>query len=108
MLTWSELLVGLIPFLLAGFLFWLRLRAVKASGEVIRRLIVSLIAFVLMALFGIALAAKGWHDGNLALLVIGAMIGVWGFMALRRKLGRIWEQFPLTVEDLEGEMKMKP
>ncbi len=103
MLTWSELFIGLIPFALAGVLLWLRLIAAGAKKETAAKLIIALSAILAFVLIGIALAAKGWRERNFAVLFCGAALGICSLIALRKKLVKVWEKFPLT--EKEGEPK---
>ncbi|MDW8026870.1 MAG: hypothetical protein RMK94_00595 [Armatimonadota bacterium] len=98
MLTWAELIVVMFPLGLVGILLWLRLRTAGATEKVAAKLILLVLALFALALFGIFLASIGWKGRNDAMMVLGAAIGILGFIALRKSLKRIWERFPLTEE----------
>jgi len=100
-LTWTDWLVGLLPFGLAGILICLRLCAAGATKNVTAKLMVITFALLALALFGISLAAKGYRERNSANLIVGAAMVVYGLTTLRKKLSQIWEQFPLTEEENE-------
>ena len=106
MLTWTEWLIGLIPFALVAFLLWMRLQAAGAPPKVAARTIFGLFVWVGFVILGLAIAASGWRRENLWLLAAGVLTSVAGFLILKRKLQRLWKDFPLLLtenEEKEGE-----
>ncbi|MEZ8217063.1 hypothetical protein B0813_000600 [Candidatus Fervidibacteria bacterium JGI MDM2 SSWTFF-3-K9] len=103
MVAWAEWLIGLIPFVLVAFLLWIRLQAAGASPQLAARTILGLFVWVGFVISGIALTSSGWRTGNAWSLVAGALITVAGLLILRQRLQRLWEKFPLPVNEGEGK-----
>jgi hypothetical protein len=95
MLAWAEWLIGLIPFALVSLLLWIRLQAAGASPYLAVRIIFGLFAWVGFSILGLVVASSGWRAGNAWLLSAGALIAVACLLILRRRLQRLWEEFPL-------------
>jgi len=107
MLTWTEWLIGLIPFALIALLLWIRLQAAGASPHLAVRIILGLFAWVGLAILGLVMASIGWRTGNAWLLSTGALIAVACLLILRRRLQRLWEEFPLLPIDSDENQDRK-
>lgn len=95
MISWSELLIGVMPFALVALLLWMRLSAAEVPNEVAVKFIVKVLALVVVTIAGIWFGAKGWREKNTWLLALGAIATSAGIFALRWNLQRMWEKFPL-------------
>jgi sugar phosphate permease len=95
MMAWAEWLIGLIPFALIALLLWIRLQAAGASPHLAVGIILGLFAWVGLAILGLVKASVGWRTGNAWSLAAGALITVACLLILRRRLQRLWEEFPL-------------
>ncbi len=102
MLSWADLLVGLLPLALTAFLIWLRVRAAGASTEVAVKFIATVFVLVAATIFGLGCVAKGWREGSLGLMVAGVVVTVASVFALRKSLQRMWEKFPLPSNGNDG------
>lgn len=96
MISWSELLIGLMPFTLVALLLWMRLSATEVPNEVAVKFIAKILALVAIAIAGFWLGVKGWREKNSWLLASGAIGAGASIFALRWNLRRMWERFPLT------------
>jgi hypothetical protein len=99
MMAWAEWLIGLIPFALIALLLWIRLQAAGASSHLAVRIILGLFAWVGLAILGLVMASIGWRTGKAWSLAAGALITVACLLILRRRLQRLWEEFPLLPTD---------
>lgn len=105
MITWLDLLIGLLPFAFVALLLWIRLRAVEVSTETALKFIAKVFASVVIAIVGFTCIAKGWRSGNSWLLSLGVTVTVVSVLILRRNLRGMWENFPLSSNegDQNGE-----
>jgi len=103
MLTWTEWLIGLIPFALVALLLWLRLQAAGAQPHLAARTIFGLFVWVGFVILGLAVISFGWRTGNVWSSVAGALIAVASSLILRQRLQRLWEKFPLPLNGSEGK-----
>lgn len=101
MISWSELLIGLMPFTLIALLLWMRLSASEVPNEVAVKFIVKILALVAIAIAGFWLGVKGWREKNTWLLVSGAITASASIFTLRWNLQRMWEEFPLLPNERE-------
>ncbi|MEZ8222205.1 hypothetical protein GG496_002375 [Candidatus Fervidibacteria bacterium JGI MDM2 JNZ-1-D12] len=95
MITWLDLLIGLLPFALIALLLWMRLRAVGVSPEATLKFIAKVFALVVIAIVGLMCTARSWRAGNSWLMAVGTIVTVGSILLLRRNLRAIWENFPL-------------
>lgn len=101
MISWSELLIGLMPFTLIVLLLWMRLSAAEVPNEIAVKFIVKILALVAIAIAGFWLGAEGWREKNAWLLLLGAIAAGASILALRWNLQRVWEKFPLLPSERE-------
>jgi len=99
MVTWTDLLIGLLPFALIAVLLWIRLTAAGASTKVAAMFMVKIFALVAVSISGLGGAVKGWREGNYRMLTLGAIVTIVGIIALRLNLKRMWEKFPLNQQN---------
>lgn len=99
MMAWADWLIGLIPFALIALLLWIRLQAAGASPHLAVRIILGLFAWVGLAILGLVMASVGWRTEKAWSLAAGALITVACLLILRRRLQRLWEEFPLLPTD---------
>jgi len=98
-MAWADWLIGLVPFALIALLLWIRLQAAGASPHLAVRIILELFAWVGFTILGLVMASFGWRTGNAWSLAAGALITVACLLILRRRLQRLWEEFPLLPTD---------
>ncbi len=101
MISWSELIIGLMPFTLVALLLWMRLSATEVPNEVAVKFIVKILALVAIAIAGFWIGVKGWREKNTWLLVLGAIAAGASIFTLRWNLQRMWEEFPLLPNERE-------
>lgn len=95
MVTWLDLLVGLLPFTLIAMLLWMRLCAAGVSKKVAMKFIAEVFVLIAIAILGLICFAKGWHRKSSLLLIAGTIVTVASVFALRQSLQRMWEKTPL-------------
>lgn len=97
MITWLDLLIGLLPFVLVALLLWIRLRATGLSTKTAAEFIVKVFALITISVFGLGCVVEGWRDKNSLLLMVGVTLAIAGIFTLRWNLRRMWEKFPLPL-----------
>lgn len=103
MITWSDMVIGLLPFAFIMLLLWMRLRATKVSAKVAVKFIAKVSALIAVSILGLGCVAKGWNGKNSWLIMAGATVTIASVLALRWSLQRIWEKFPLPSNGSEQD-----
>ncbi|MCX7642585.1 MAG: hypothetical protein N2116_02075 [Armatimonadetes bacterium] len=95
MVTLPDLLIGLLPFVFAMLLLWVRLRAADVPAKAALKLVAAVFALVLFAIWGLWCVVEGWRGERFWLLMVGATVAIFSGISLRLCLARMWEKFPL-------------